>query len=163
MRFFNFFLTYMVQKYQNEFSPIFYYAKKLKTSGKLLKIPDLHPPDWGQPYWMTRYLGLWFKIHTFSETSTCSIWLSTLRIILKTFLQNIFMILKKILLYLLNVSDFFESVLLKVHITGLEDNWREAVRISINRFTWHTETHPADWSLELGDKSRWGLTTIEEQ
>ena len=42
---------------------------------------------------------------------------------------------KKILLYLLNVSDFVESVLLKVPITGLEDNWREAVRISINRFT----------------------------
>ena len=49
MRFFNFFLTYMVQKYQNEISPIFYYGKKLKTSGKLLKIPYLQPPDWGQP------------------------------------------------------------------------------------------------------------------
>ena len=60
----------------------------------------------------------------------------------------------KILLYLLNVSDFFESVLLKVPITGLEDNWREAVRISISSFTSNTETHPADWSLELGDKSR---------
>ena len=30
----------MVQKYQNEISPIVYYGKKLKTSGKLLKIPD---------------------------------------------------------------------------------------------------------------------------
>ena len=55
MRFFNFVLTYMVQKYQNEISPIVYYGKKLKTSGKLLKIPDLQPRDWGQPYWMTRY------------------------------------------------------------------------------------------------------------
>ena len=45
----------MVQKYQNEIAPIFYYGKKLKTSGKLLKIPLLQPPDWGQPYWMTRY------------------------------------------------------------------------------------------------------------
>ena len=48
----------MVQKYQNEISPIFYYGKKLKTSGKLLKIPDLQPCDWGQPYWMTRYVLL---------------------------------------------------------------------------------------------------------
>ena len=62
--------------------------------------------------------------------------------------------IKEILLYLLNVSDFVESVLLKVPITGLEDNWREAVSISINRFTSNTETHPADWSLEWGDKSR---------
>ena len=46
----------MVQKYQNEISPIVYYGKKLKTSGKLLKIPDLQPRDWGQPYWMTRYI-----------------------------------------------------------------------------------------------------------
>ena len=59
MRFFNFFLICMVQKYQNEISPIFYYGKKLKTSEKLLKIPDLRPPDWGQPYWMTRYI-VWF-------------------------------------------------------------------------------------------------------
>ena len=58
MRFFNLFLTYMVQKYQNEISPIFYYGKKLKTSGKLLKIPYLQPPDWGQPYWMTQYVSL---------------------------------------------------------------------------------------------------------
>ena len=35
----------MVWKYQK-----FYYGKKLKTSEKLLKIPD-----WNQPYWMTRY------------------------------------------------------------------------------------------------------------
>ena len=45
----------MVQKYQNEIAPIFYYRKKLKTSGKLLKIPDLQASDWGQPYWMTLY------------------------------------------------------------------------------------------------------------
>ena len=33
----------MVQKYQNEIAPIFYYGKKLKTSEKLLKIPDISP------------------------------------------------------------------------------------------------------------------------
>ena len=37
MRFFNFFLAYMVQKYQNEFSPIFYYGKKLKNIRKTPK------------------------------------------------------------------------------------------------------------------------------
>ena len=30
--------------------------KQLKTLGKLLKIADLQPPDWGQPYWMTLYV-----------------------------------------------------------------------------------------------------------
>ena len=53
MRFFNFFLSLMVQKYQNEISPIFYYGKSPKTNEKDLKIPNLRPPDWGQPYWMT--------------------------------------------------------------------------------------------------------------
>ena len=55
IKFFNFFLSHMVWKYQNEISPIFYYGKKLKTSEKLLKIPDIQPPDWKHPYWMTRY------------------------------------------------------------------------------------------------------------
>ena len=45
----------MVQKNQNEISPIFYCRKKLKTLGKLLKLPYLQPRDWGQPYWMTLY------------------------------------------------------------------------------------------------------------
>ena len=45
----------MVQKYQNEIAPIFYYGKSPKTNEKDLKIPILQPPDWGQPYWMTRY------------------------------------------------------------------------------------------------------------
>ena len=56
MRFFNFFLIHMVQKYQNEIAPIFYYGKSPKTNEKNPKIPFLQPPDWGQPYWMTRYL-----------------------------------------------------------------------------------------------------------
>ena len=55
MRFFNFFLVYMVQKYQNEIAPIFYYGKSPKTDEKDLKIPNIWSPDWGQPYWMTRY------------------------------------------------------------------------------------------------------------
>ena len=45
----------MVQKYQNEIAPIFYYGKSPKTNEKDLKIPNLLPPDWGQPYWMTLY------------------------------------------------------------------------------------------------------------
>ena len=42
MRFFNLFLAYMVEKYQNEILPIFHYGKSLKTNKKYLKIPDLH-------------------------------------------------------------------------------------------------------------------------
>jgi len=48
----------MVQKYQNEIAPIFYYGKSPKTNEKDLKIPYLQPPDWGQPYWMTQYIIL---------------------------------------------------------------------------------------------------------
>ena len=32
MRFFNLFLAYMVEKYQNEILPIFHYGKSLKTN-----------------------------------------------------------------------------------------------------------------------------------
>ena len=35
----------MVQKNQNEISPIFYYGKSLKTNEKDLKIPILQPID----------------------------------------------------------------------------------------------------------------------
>ena len=52
----------MVQKYQNEISPIFYYGKNPKTNDKDLKLPNLQPPDWGQPYWMTRYVKKWSTI-----------------------------------------------------------------------------------------------------
>ena len=55
MRFSNFFLNYMVWKYQNEIAPIFYYGISTKTNEKDLKIPNLQPPDWGQPCWMTLY------------------------------------------------------------------------------------------------------------
>ena len=45
----------MVQKYQNEIAPIFYYGISTKTNEKDLKIPNLQPPDWKHPYWMTLY------------------------------------------------------------------------------------------------------------
>ena len=35
----------MVQKYQNEIAPIFYYGKSPKTNEKDLQIPYLQPPD----------------------------------------------------------------------------------------------------------------------
>ena len=56
MRFFNFFLNHIVQKYQNEISPIFYYGISIKTNEKDLKIPNLQLPDWKSPYWMTLYV-----------------------------------------------------------------------------------------------------------
>ena len=68
MRFFNFFLIHMVQKYQNEIAPIFYYGKSPKTNEKDPKIPFLQPPDWGQPYWMTRYIKAFVKRKFFFGT-----------------------------------------------------------------------------------------------
>ena len=55
MRFLKKILNHMVQKYQNEIAPIFYYGISTKTSEKDLKIPNLQPPDWKSPYWMTLY------------------------------------------------------------------------------------------------------------
>ena len=51
----------MVQKYQNEISPIFYYGISRKTCEKDLKIPTLQLKDWKSPYWMTLYVNamLW--------------------------------------------------------------------------------------------------------
>ena len=46
----------MVQKYQNEISPILYYGISTKTNEKDLKIPNLQPPNWKSPYWMTLYI-----------------------------------------------------------------------------------------------------------
>ena len=46
----------MVQKYQNEIAPIFYYGISTKTIEKDLKIPILQPPDWKHPYWMSLYI-----------------------------------------------------------------------------------------------------------
>ena len=47
----------MVQKYQNEISPILYYGISTKNNEKDLKIPNLQPPNWKSPYWMTLYVG----------------------------------------------------------------------------------------------------------
>ena len=55
MRFFKFFINHMVQKYQNEIAPTFYYRISSKTNEKYLKIPNLQPPDWKHPYWMSLY------------------------------------------------------------------------------------------------------------
>ena len=56
MRFLNFFLNHMVQKYQNEIAPIFYYGISTKTNEKDLQIPNFQPPYWKSPYWMTLYI-----------------------------------------------------------------------------------------------------------
>ena len=45
----------MVWKCQNEISPIFYYGISEKTNEKDLKIPNIQPPDWKNPYWMSLY------------------------------------------------------------------------------------------------------------
>ena len=46
----------MVQKYQNEISPIIYYGISTKTNEKDLKITNLQLPDWKHPYWMSLYI-----------------------------------------------------------------------------------------------------------
>ena len=53
MIFLNFFVAYMVQKYQNESAPIFYYGKSLKTRRKHLKIPYLQALTLGRVIKMT--------------------------------------------------------------------------------------------------------------
>ena len=45
----------MVQKYQSEIAPIFYYGISTKSNEKDLKIPILQTPDWKHPYWMSLY------------------------------------------------------------------------------------------------------------
>ena len=51
----------MVWKCQNEISPIFYYGISEKTNEKDLKIPNIQPPDWKNPYWMSLYIYYyWF-------------------------------------------------------------------------------------------------------
>ena len=55
MRFLNFYVAYMVQKYQNESAPIFYYGKSPKTNIKHLKIPYLEALALGYIIKMTLY------------------------------------------------------------------------------------------------------------
>ena len=56
IRFFNFFLDHMVQKYQNEIPPIFYYGISTKTSEKDLKIPNLQALTLGRIIKITLYI-----------------------------------------------------------------------------------------------------------
>ena len=53
MIFLNFFDAYIVQKYQNESVPIFYYGKSPKTNRKHLKIPYLQALALGRVKKMT--------------------------------------------------------------------------------------------------------------
>ena len=53
----------MVQKYQNEISPILYYGISTKTNEKDLRIPNLQPPNWKSPYWMTLYVYMMFDVN----------------------------------------------------------------------------------------------------
>ena len=66
MRFFNFFVAYIVQEYQNESPPIFYYGKSPKTNRKHLKIPYLQALALGRVIKMTLYFPC-----TTHETSLC--------------------------------------------------------------------------------------------
>ena len=56
MRFFNFYVAYMVQKYKNESAPIFYYVKSPKTNRKHQKIPYLQALTLGHIIKMTLYI-----------------------------------------------------------------------------------------------------------
>ena len=47
----------MVQKYQNEIPPIFYYGISTKTSEKDLKIPNLQALTLGRIIKITLYIG----------------------------------------------------------------------------------------------------------
>ena len=56
----------MVQKYQNEIPPIFYYGISTKTNEKYLKIPNLQALTLGRIIKMTLYHG--FRLADYSET-----------------------------------------------------------------------------------------------
>ena len=65
------FLNHMVQNYQNEIAPIYYYGISTKTNEKYLKVPNLQPPDWKSPYWMTLYI---IMLTCVSTASCCISW-----------------------------------------------------------------------------------------
>ena len=67
----------MVQKYQNEIAPIFYYGISTKTNEKDLKIPDLQALTLGRVKKITLYLiwigeSLLLWESSFSTSSTVS-------------------------------------------------------------------------------------------
>ena len=55
----------MVQKYQNEISPIFYYVISAKTNEKDLKIPNLQALSLGRIIKMTLYLFIFYPYNYF--------------------------------------------------------------------------------------------------
>ena len=61
----------MVQKYQNEIPPIFYYGISTKTSEKDLKIPNLQALTLGRIIKMTLYLS--FVLYLFHKNILCVI------------------------------------------------------------------------------------------
>ena len=67
MTFFNFYVAYMVQKYQNESAPIFYYGKSPKTSRKHLNIPYLQALTLGLIIKITLYLHSHILQNNFSS------------------------------------------------------------------------------------------------
>ena len=69
MRFFNFFLNHIVQKYQNEISPILYYGISTKTNEKDLKVPNSQTP------WLKKILYKYWSLLWSSSSSLCQLWL----------------------------------------------------------------------------------------
>ena len=63
----------MVQKYQNEIAPTFYYGISTKTNEKDIKIPKLQPPDWKSSYWMSLYFNSKYEVCLYQDPS----WLQT--------------------------------------------------------------------------------------
>ena len=70
IRFLKIFLDHdhMVQKYQNEIAPIFYYGISTKTSEKDLKIPNLQALTLGRIIKITLYL---INLHMIQVDSFC--------------------------------------------------------------------------------------------
>ena len=62
----------MVQKYQNEIPPIFYYGISTKTSEKDLKIPNLQALTLGRIIKMTLYILLWNDVERTEIIFNCS-------------------------------------------------------------------------------------------
>ena len=67
MRFFNFFLNYMPQEYQNENSPILNGQKKPRTWGKVQKIMDLEGVGLFHPFENTLYIARHTDLMSFSK------------------------------------------------------------------------------------------------
>ena len=64
----------MVQKYQNEIPPIFYYGISTKTNEKDLKIPNLQALTLGRIIKMTLYKGFWISVRWYPLGSSTWTW-----------------------------------------------------------------------------------------